>query len=99
MLEGAEEGDELDYQRYMRPASRLVKLYSRTRNLAGKAGDPEGCLRLLPCVRTILWRSIKSLGNALLKAEQFKRKRLRSAILELVKLARAAKRWRAFLTS
>lgn len=94
MLEGAEEGEELDYQRYLRPASRLVKLYSRTRNLAGKAGPiPEGMSATAALRTDNFMAQHKALGERLaLKAEQFKKENgYEAPYWELVKLARAAK--------
>lgn len=94
MLEGAEKGDDLDYQGYLRPASRLVKLYSRTRNLAGKAGPiPEG-MSVTTALRTDNYMARhKAIGERLgLKAQQFKNQNgYEAPYWELVKLARAAK--------
>ncbi|MGE5301351.1 MAG: hypothetical protein ACM3MB_10405 [Acidobacteriota bacterium] len=43
MLEGAEKGDELRYQRYLLPFARIVKSYCMVLNRFGKAGPiPEG---------------------------------------------------------
>lgn len=43
MLEGAEKGDEIGYQRFLLPLSRIVKVYSMLLNWFGKAGPiPEG---------------------------------------------------------
>ena len=43
MLEGAEKGDNIDYQWYLLPLSRIVKGYSMLLNQFGKAGPiPEG---------------------------------------------------------
>lgn len=43
MLEGAEQGDELSYQRYLLPPMRIAKAYSVLLNLMGKVGPvPEG---------------------------------------------------------
>lgn len=94
MLEGAEKGDDLDYQRYLRPASRLVKLYSRTRNLAGKAGPiPEGMSATAALRTDQFLAQHKALGERLaLKAEQFtKENGYEAPYWELLKLARAAK--------
>jgi hypothetical protein len=94
MLEGAEQGDDLDYQGYLRPASRLVKLYSRTRNLAGKAGPiPEG-MSATTALRTEQYMARhEAIGERLaLKAEQFKNQNgYEAPYWELVKLAGAAK--------
>ena len=94
MLEGAEKGDELDSQGYLRPAARLVKLYSRSLNLAGKAGPiPEG-MSPVAALRTEQYMARhKDIGERLaLKAEQFKTENSYEApYWELVKLARAAK--------
>ena len=94
MLEGAEQGDEIDYQGYLRPAARLVKLYSRTRNLAGKGGPiPEG-MSAATALRTEQYMARhKDIGERLaLKAEQFKKENgYEAPYWELVKLARVAK--------
>jgi len=94
MLEGAEKGEELDYQGYLRPAARLVKLYSRTRNLAGQAGPiPEG-MSVDAALRTeeYMARHKAIDGRLVLKAEQFKKQmEYEAPYWQLVKLARAAK--------
>lgn len=94
MLEGAEKGEELDYQGYLRPAARLVKLYSRSLNLAGKAGPiPEG-MSADAALRTEEYMARHgAIGERLaLMAERFKKKNgYEAPYWQLVKMARAAK--------
>lgn len=94
MLEGAEKGDELDYHRYQEPAARLVKLYSRSLNLAGKTGPiPEG-MSATTALRTEEYMArhqaiAERLGN---QAEQFKKEKgYEAPYWQLVQLARTAK--------
>ena len=94
MLEGAEQGDELNYRGYVRPAAHLVKLYSRSLNLAGKAGPiPEGMSATTALRTEDYMQQHKAIGERLvLKAEQFKKKNdYEAPYWEIVKLARTAK--------
>ena len=95
MLEGAEQGDELKYLAHLQPAARLATIYSRTLNLAGKAGPiPEG-MSVAAALRTEWYMAQhKAIGARLaLKAEQFHRENgYEAPYWELVKLARAAKK-------
>jgi hypothetical protein len=94
MLEGAEKGDELDYQVALRPGARLVKIYSRTLNLAGKAGPiPEG-MSVAAALRTEQFMAHhRAIGERLAgKADRFKQENgYEPPYWQLVKLARAAK--------
>lgn len=94
MLEGAEQGDELDPQYALRPAARLVKLYSRTRNLAGKAGPiPEGMSPGIS-LRADSYNALHAALGELVsrKAEQFRKQQgYEAPYWHLVILAREAK--------
>ncbi|MHB8788547.1 MAG: YiiX/YebB-like N1pC/P60 family cysteine hydrolase [Desulfobulbaceae bacterium] len=94
LLEGAEKGEELDYQGYLRPAARLVKIYSRSLNLAGKAGPiPEG-MSAIAALRTEKYMARhRAIGEHLaLMAERFKKEKgYEAPYWQLVKLARTAK--------
>lgn len=58
MLEGAERGDELAYQLYLLPMTRIAKAYSAILNIMGKVGPiPEG-MSTLAALRNI-WYSRK----------------------------------------
>lgn len=94
MLEGAEQGDDLNYHGYLRPAAHLVKLYSRSLNLVGKAGPiPEG-MSMTAALKTEQYIALhQAIGERLVqKAEQFKKAEgYEAPYWELVKLAREAK--------
>jgi hypothetical protein len=94
MLEGAEKGDELLYQRYLFPLARIAKGYSVVLNLFGKPGPiPEG-MSASAALRTQDYdKRHKTIIDLLsLKAENFKADNgYEAPYWELVKLARVAK--------
>jgi hypothetical protein len=94
MLEGAEKGDEIGYQRFLLPISRLVKVYSMLLNWFGKAGPiPEG-MSATTALRTQEYMDRhKAIEERLaVKAEQFKKEHgYEAPYWELVSLAREAK--------
>jgi len=60
MLEGAEKGDNIDYQWYLLPFSRIIKAYSMLMNRFGKAGPiPEGMSATQHSVPRTIWTSMK----------------------------------------
>jgi hypothetical protein len=94
MLEGAEKGDELAYQRYLLPVTRVAKAYSAVLNVMGKVGPvPEG-MSSTAALRNI-WYSKKHEAVAkrlAKKAERFRQDEgYTPPYWELVRLARAAK--------
>ncbi len=94
MLEGAEQGDELAYQRYLLPVVRIAKAYSALMNLMGKVGPvPEG-MSSTAALRNF-WYSERHDAIALRlagKAAVFRsEKGYEPPYWELVKLARSAK--------
>jgi hypothetical protein len=94
MLEGAENGDEIDYQWYLLPFSRIVKAYSMLLNRFGKAGPvPEG-MTAATALRTQGYMGRhEEIGKRLeKKAEQYKKEHgYEAPYWELVGLAREAK--------
>ena len=94
MLEGAEKGDELHYQRYLLPLARIVKGYSVLLNLVGKAGPiPEG-MSATAALRTQDYdKRHKAITDRLsIMADKFKADHgYAPPYWELVKLARVAK--------
>jgi hypothetical protein len=94
MLEGAEKGDELHYQRYLLPLARIAKGYSVLLNLVGKAGPiPEG-MSATAALRTQDYdKRHKAITDRLvLKADKFKADHgYEPPYWQLVKLARVAK--------
>jgi hypothetical protein len=94
MLEGAEQGDELAYQWYLLPLSRIAKAYSAVLNLLGKAGPvPEG-MSATAALRNIWYSDKHEAITAQLakKAERFRQDReYEPPYWEQVKLARNAK--------
>jgi hypothetical protein len=94
MLEGAEKGEEISYERYLLPVSRIVKAYSVVMNLFGKPGMiPEG-MSATAALRTQDYdKRHEAIKERLsLKAEQFKTdKGYAPPYWELVRLARIAK--------
>ena len=94
MLEGAEQGGEIGYQRYLLPLSRVAKGYSAVLNLMGKAGPvPEG-MSATAALRNI-WYSKKHaaiVAGLASKAERFRQDQgYAPPYWDLVRLARAAK--------
>ena len=94
MLEGAEQGDELAYQRYLLPVLRIAKAYSMVMNLMGKVGPvPEG-MSSTAALRNV-WYSKRHDAIALRltgKAAVFRNEKgYEPPYWELVKLARSAK--------
>jgi hypothetical protein len=94
MLEGAEKGDEISYQRYLLPLARVVKAYSVVMNFFGRPGPvPEG-MSATAALRTQYYdKRHEAIKERLsLKADQFKTTRgYMPPYWELVKLARIAK--------
>jgi len=94
MLEGAEQGDVLKYQRQLLPLSRAAKAYSVVLNLLGKAGPvPEG-MSATAALRNVWYTAKHDAIVALLakKAEEFRKEHeYAPPYWELVKLAREAK--------
>lgn len=94
MLEGAEKGDEIGYQRSLLPLSRIVKAYSMLLNRFGKAGPiPEG-MSATTALRTQEYMDRhKALEERLaVKAEQFRTTHgYEAPFWRLVGLAREAK--------
>ena len=94
MLEGAEKGDELAYQRYLLPVTRLVKAYSAVLNIMGKVGPvPEG-MASTSALRNMWYSKRHEAIAAQLtrKAALFKTDQgYEPPYWELVKLARSAK--------
>lgn len=94
MLEGAEQGDKLEYQLYLLPIMRMAKAYSATLNIMGKVGPvPEG-MSSTAALRNI-WYTKKhdalAIGLAR-KAALFKsEKGYEPPYWEQVRLARSAK--------
>jgi hypothetical protein len=95
MLEGAEKGDEIGYQRYLLPLARIVKAYSILLNKFGKAGPiPEG-MSATAALRTQDYMDThKAIEERLtIEAAQFKKEHgYEPPYWELVSLAREAKR-------
>jgi Permuted papain-like amidase enzyme, YaeF/YiiX, C92 family len=94
MLEGAEKGDELHYQRYLLPLARIVKGYSVVMNLFGKPGPiPEGMSTTAALRSQYYDKEHKAITERLtLKAEKFKSDHgYAPPYWELVNLARVAK--------
>ncbi len=94
MLEGAEQGDELAYQRYLLPVVRIAKAYSAIMNLMGKVGPvPEG-MSSTAALRNF-WYSKRHDAIVLRlagKAAVFRNEKgYEPPYWELVKLARSAK--------
>ncbi len=94
MLEGAERGEELSYQRYLLPVIRVAKAYSAVMNLMGKVGPvPEG-MSSTAALRNV-WYSKRHDAIALRlagKAALFRNEKgYEPPYWELVKLARSAK--------
>jgi hypothetical protein len=94
MLEGAEKGDEISYQLFLLPLSRIVKAYSMLLNHFGKAGPiPEG-MSATTALRTqdYMGRHDKIGKRLEKKAEQFRKDQgYEAPYWELVNLARQAK--------
>jgi len=94
MLEGAEKGDEISYQRYLLPLARVVKAYSVVLNLLGKTGPvPEGMSATTALRSQYYDKQHKAITDRLsLKADKFKSDHgYAPPYWELVKLARTAK--------
>lgn len=95
MLEGAERGEELSYQWFLLPLSRIAKAYSVILNRFGKAGPvPEG-MSAATALRAMRYESVhRSITERLAaKAERFRNERgYEPPYWELVRLAREAKR-------
>lgn len=97
MLEGAEKGDMLGYQRSLLPLSRLVKLYSMVLNLANRTGViPEGMSATTALRIEEYSMKHEAIKKGLVdKAEQFRQEKgYETPYWELVKLAREAKQER-----
>ena len=94
MLEGAEKGEEISYQWYLLPITRIVKGYSVVMNYFGKPGPvPEG-MSATAALRSMYYDKIHtSIKERLsVKADRFKAENgYAPPYWELVKLARAAK--------
>ena len=94
MLEGAEKGDNINYQWYLLPFSRIVKGYSMLKNQFGKAGPiPEG-MSATTALRTQDYMGRhEAIGKRLeKKAAQYKKDQgYEAPYWELVSLAREAK--------
>ena len=94
MLEGAEKGENIDYQWYLLPLSRIVKAYSMLLNQFGKAGPiPEGMSATTALRTQDYMAKHEAIGKRLeKKAEQYKKEHGYDApYWELVTLAREAK--------
>jgi hypothetical protein len=95
MLEGAEKGDELSYDWYLLPISRVAKAYSVVLNLFGKVGlVPEGMSATTGLRATYYERQHARIHEQLaLKAEQFKTQQgYEPPYWQLVRLAHLAKK-------
>lgn len=95
MLEGAEKGDELSYDWYLLPISRVAKAYSVVLNLFGKVGMvPEGMSATTGLRATYYERQHARIHEQLaLRAEQFKTQQgYDPPYWQLVRLARSAKK-------
>jgi hypothetical protein len=94
MLEGAEKGEEISYQWYLLPITRIVKGYSVVMNYLGKPGPvPEG-MSSTAALRSMYYDRIHtSIKERLsVKADRFKAENgYAPPYWELVKLARVAK--------
>ena len=96
MLEGAERGDQLDYDLWKLPVVRLAKAYSVVKNWFGKVGPiPEGMSATTALRVEKLTATHAAIEARMLeKAEQFKTERgYAPPYWELVRLAREAKHW------
>jgi hypothetical protein len=94
MLEGAEAGERLDYDRYMLPVARVLKAYSVFKNLWGGIGPiPEGMDAAAALKNDHFSKRHTAIKHRLkILAEDFERSRgYRPPYWELVKLARVAK--------
>jgi hypothetical protein len=94
MLEGAEKGDEIGYQWYLLPFSRIVKAYSMLLNQFGKAGPiPEGMSATTALRTQDYMGKHEGIGKLLeKKADQYKKEHgYEAPYWELVNLARQAK--------
>jgi hypothetical protein len=94
LLEGADKGDKLRYQRYLLPFARIAKAYSAILNFLGKTGPvPEG-MSSTAALRNI-WYSNKHdaiVARLASKAARFRAERgYEPPYWELVKMARSAK--------
>ncbi len=94
MLEGAEKGDEISYQRFLLPLARIVKAYSMILNRFGKVGPiPEG-MSATTALRTQEYMNRHKVIEERLSAlaEQFKKEHgYEAPYWQLVNLAREAK--------
>ena len=94
MLEGAERGDELEYQLYLLPMMRIAKVYSAVLNIMGKVGPiPEG-MSSYAALRNIWYTKKHEAIAARLakKAALFQNEnRYEPPYWDLVELARGAK--------
>ena len=94
MLEGAEKGDDISYQRYLLPLARIVKAYCKVLNRFGKAGPiPEGMSATTALRTDYYMKKHKAIEERLaIKAEQFRKEHgYEAPYWELVNLAREAK--------
>jgi len=94
MLEGAEKGDEISYQRFLLPVSRIVKAYSMVLNRFGKAGPiPEGMSATTALRTQEYMEKHKAIEERLaILAEQFSKEHgYEAPYWQLVNLARKAK--------
>jgi hypothetical protein len=97
MLEGAEKGEEIGYQRYLLPLARIAKAYSVMMNKFGKAGPiPEGMSATTALRTQDYMDKHKALEERLaIKAEQYKKEHgYEAPYWALVNLAREAKEGR-----
>jgi hypothetical protein len=95
MVEGAEKGDELTYDWYLLPISRVAKAVSVLLNLFGKVGIvPEGMSATTGLRGTFYGRQHARIHKQLaLRAEQFKAQQgYEPPYWQLVRLARLAKK-------
>ena len=93
MLEGAEKGDEISYNRFLLPLSRIVKAYSMLMNRFGKAGPiPEGMSATTALRTQDYMGKHDAIGKRLeKKADQYKKEHgYEAPYWELVNLARQA---------
>jgi hypothetical protein len=91
MLEGAEKGDEIGYQRYLLPLARIAKAYSMLLNQFGKAGPiPEGMSATTALRTQDYMGKHDAIGKRLeKKADQYKKEHgYEAPYWELVNLAR-----------